>query len=129
MKLPKKFSWVWILLALLVFAMVVGSMMYLTWTLGGQLVEDNIRGFAIIGGIVALLFAGGGFLGGRVFFIIGMVTQVISLGYMIYIGLAQAADGWSDLVSIMSYMFLSSIGVLLAIIGQLIASIRKMGRV
>lgn len=128
MKLPKKFSKWWFLFALLIFAVVIGAFLYVPWTLGSEITMENIQGFALLGGIVALVLAGGGFFGGRVFFVLGLLVNLFGLGYMIYLAMARTAQGWSDLASIMSYLFLASLGILLGIIGQLIASIRRVGK-
>lgn len=128
MKWFKKFSPVWLLMALIVFGLVVGAMYYVSWSLGAEVTEQNWKGFALLGGIMAILLAGGGFLGGRVYFLIASIVNVGGLIYMIYLAFARTAEGWSDLVSVISYLFLSGVGVVLGIIGQLIASIRKVNR-
>lgn len=128
MKWFRKFSPVWVLVALVVFGVVVGALYYVSWSLGTEVTTRTWKGFALLGGIMAVLLAGGGFLGGRVYFLMASIVNMGGLGYMIYLAFVRTAEGWSDLVSIISYLFLAGIGVLLGIIGQLVASIRKVNR-
>lgn len=125
MRMPAKFSKIWFLLAVLIFALVMGAMAYVPWTLGTQM---NIQGYALLGLVMALILAGGGFFGARVYFVVALTANIAGLGYMIYQAMVRTANGWSDLVSFLSYLFLAALGVLLGIISQLIVSIYRTGR-
>lgn len=126
--MPAKFSKIWFLFAIIIFILVVGAMAYISWTLDMGIETENLQGYALVGLAMALVLAGGGFFGARIYFVIAFIVNIFGLGYMIYLAMVRTANGWSDLVSFLSYLFLSALGVLLGIIVQLIASIRKTGR-
>ncbi|MBF7097448.1 hypothetical protein [Alkalibacter mobilis] len=129
MKLPEKFSKIWFLIWIGIFAVIIGSMLAVSMLTDAKITVDNVKAYAIIALGASTLISLGGFMGGKVYFVISLVVNLGGIGYMIYLSMTRAAEGWSDLVSFVSYLFIGSVGILIGIIGQLVVSIRKTGKI
>ncbi|KAF0091710.1 MAG: permease [Fusobacteria bacterium] len=119
-KLPKKHSvkWIYILIALFVLTFV--SMFFVTTILDLRVSLDNLSGFAILSLAVSLAIGLGGLLGSTAYFKTALLFNILGIIYMFVITIFKTAEGWSDLVSIISYMFILSIGIILGVIVQLV---------
>jgi hypothetical protein len=80
----------------------------------------NVTGFAVIAFATAIAAGLGGFMGGRVYFITTIIAYIIGVVYMLYIVVTNAADGWSDLTSVISFMTIAVIGIAAGVLVQFI---------
>lgn len=118
-KLPNKYSikWIYILIALFILTFV--SMLLVITILDLSIGFDNISGFALLSLAVSLSIGLGGLLGAKAYFKTALVFNILGILYMLYIIIFRTAEGWSDLVSIISYLLLLSIGIILGVIVQI----------
>lgn len=118
--LPKKYSIKWILIIVALFILSFVSMFLGTSILALSASLENIGGFAILSLIVSLTIGIGGLIGAKSYFKIALTANIIGIIYMLVISALNTAEGWSDLVSIISYLFILSIGIVLGMVYQLI---------
>ncbi len=118
-KLPKKYSLKWIYILFALFVLTFVSMFLVTTILDLSVSLDNISGFAIFSLAVSLAIGLGGLLGSTVYFKTALLFNILGIIYMFIVTIFKTAEGWSDLVSIISYMFILSIGIILGVILQL----------
>ena len=90
-----------------------------------NLAFENISGFFLLSLITAVLISLGGYLGARVYFGIAAIFNILGIIYMLLVSIFRTAEGWSDLVSIISLMSAIVVGLVLGIIGQVIALLVK----
>lgn len=117
--LPKKYSIKWILIIVALFLLTFVSMFLGTTILTLSASLENIGGFAILSLAVALAIGIGGLIGAKSYFKIALTSNIIGIIYMIVISVFKTAEGWSDLVSIISYLLILSIGIILGVFVQL----------
>ncbi len=118
--LPKKYSIKWLLIILALFLLTFISMFLVTTILTLSASLDNIGGFAILSLAVSLAIGIGGLIGAKSYFKIALTANIIGIIYMLAISIFKTAEGWSDLVSIISYLFILTIGIVLGILYQLV---------
>jgi len=124
-KLPDKHSNKWFLIMVAIFILVVLAMVSVSLILQLDIGIENILGFSKLALIVSFAAAAGGYLGFKRYFLVMLVSNIIGIAYMLIIVINRTAEGWSDLVSIISYMFVMFIGFFAAIGLELIESLRK----
>ena len=120
LKLPEKNSKKWIPVFLFLFALTFISMIAVSLILNLKIGFNNISGFLILSLIVSLAIGSGGYLGARIYFITAFVFNFIGILYMMFISIFRTAEGWSDLVSVISYLFLLSLGLIIGFVFQVI---------
>lgn len=118
-KLPKKYSVKWILILVALFLLTFVSMFLVTTILALSISLENISGFALLSLAVSLAIGVGGVLGLKAYFKTALVFNILGIIYMLSITIFRTAEGWSDLVSIISYLFILAIGIILGVIVQL----------
>lgn len=118
--LPKKYSIKWILIIVALFILTFVSMFLGTTILALSASLENIGGFAILSLTVSLAIGIGGLIGAKSYFKVALTANIIGIIYMLAISALNTAEGWSDLVSIISYLFILSIGIILGMLYQLI---------
>ncbi|SHE52721.1 hypothetical protein [Alkalibacter saccharofermentans] len=125
MKLPDKHSNKWFLIMLAIFILVVLAMVSVSLILQLDIGIENILGFSKLALIVSFAAAVGGYFGFKRYFLAMLVSNIIGIVYMLMIVINRTAEGWSDLVSIISYMFVMFIGFFAAIGLELVESLRN----
>ncbi len=90
-----------------------------------NIASENISGFALLSIMVASIIAIGHYLDKKTYFITMLIFNVIAIFYMLYISLNKTAENWSDLVSIISYLFTMGIGLITATIIQSVVILKK----
>ena len=119
-KLPAKHSKNWALITLALFLITFAAMIALAMILKTTIALENISGFVLFSFFVSVIISIGGFLGAKAYFFTALAMDVIGIIYMLIISITRSAEGWSDLVSIISYMFMLGVGIILGIVIQLI---------
>lgn len=127
-KLPERYSKKWLISLVALFLLTFISLIIVSQILNISLAFANISGFFLLSLITAVLISLGGYLGARVYFCIAAIFNLIGIIYMLIISIFRTAEGWSDLVSIISLMSAIVFGLVLGIIGQLIALLVKKSR-
>jgi hypothetical protein len=118
--LPKKYSVKWIYILIALFLLTFISMFLVNTILALSLSLENIGGFAMLSLAVSLAIGIGGIIGAKVYFNIALIANILGILYMLTVSIFRTAEGWSDLVSIISYLFVLSIGIVLGMIVQLV---------
>lgn len=118
--LPKKYSVKWIYILIALFLLTFVSMFLVTNILDLSIGFENIGGFAVLSLAVSLAIGIGGLIGAKTYFKIALTANIIGIIYMLTISIFRTAEGWSDLVSIISYLFILSIGIVLGMLVQLV---------
>ncbi len=118
LKLPEKYSIKWIYILVALFLLTFVSMFIVTTILDLSISIDNISGFALLSLAVSLTIGLGGLLGLKAYFKTAFVFNILGIIYMMSVTIFRTAEGWSDLVSIISYLFMLSIGIILGVIVQ-----------
>ena len=120
LKLPEKNSKKWIPVFLFLFALTFISMIVVSLILDLKIGINNISGFLILSLFVSLVIGSGGYIGAKAYFITSFVFNILGIAYMLIISIFRTAEGWSDLVSVISYLFLLSLGIIIGFIAQVI---------
>lgn len=118
-KLPNKFSIKWLYILIALFFLTFASMYLVITILELSIGFDNISGFALLSLAVSLSIGIGGLLGLKAYFKTALLFNILGIIYMLSITIFRTAEGWSDLVSIISYLFFLALGIFLGIIVQL----------
>ncbi len=92
---------------------------------GMTLAVENMTGFAILSAVVSAAVTAGGWLDKKIFFYTVFLFYLTASGYMFYTALAKTAEGWTDLVGIVSFMFIIASGVAAGIILQFLVFILR----
>jgi len=100
-----------ILIGLLITRVILGSDM------SGRYILNQL----IISMASALIPCIGGFLGRRIFFIVSTLSIVVGILYMFYVVVGNTAHGWSELASIVGYLFIVGVGFILALVAEIIS--------
>jgi hypothetical protein len=119
-KLPAKHSKNWAFIALALFLITFAAMIALAMILKTTIALENISGFVLFSFFVSIIISIGGFLGAKAYFFTALAMDVIGIIYMLILSITRSAEGWSDLVSIISYMFMLGVGIILGSVIQLI---------
>ncbi len=117
-KLPAKQSKKWFYILLSLFLMTFISLIIVSQILSINIELENIGGFILLSFFIATTISVGGYIGADVYFVIAFVFYILGLIYMFYVSITKTAEGWSDLVSIISFLVTVGLGVLLGIVGQ-----------
>lgn len=118
--LPAKQSKKWFYILLSLFLMTFISLIIVSKILSINIELENISGFILLSFFMATTISVGGYIGANVYFIIAFVFYILGLIYMFYVSITKTAEGWSDLVSIISLLVTVGLGVFLGIVGQLL---------
>jgi hypothetical protein len=119
-KLPQKYSIKWIYILVALFLLTFISMFIVTSILALSVSLENIGGFAILSLAVSLAIGIGGLIGAKAYFNIALIFNILGIIYMLTVSIFRTAEGWSDLISIISYLFVLAIGIVLGMLVQLI---------
>jgi hypothetical protein len=123
-RIPEKFSAYWLgvaaVLAGVYFLALRGSRLLL----GLEISPQNVQGFIIIALLMSLAVIAGGFFGATIYSITAFVFSMIGVAYLLIIAATQTFQGWTDLISVIGFMFWGGLAVGAGIIVQLICSIR-----
>ena len=119
-KLPAKQSKKWFYISLSLFLMTFISLIIVSQILSINIELENIGGFILLSFFTAITISIGGYIGADVYFVIAFVFYILGLIYMFYVSITKTAEGWSDLVSIISFLVTVGLGVFLGIVGQVL---------
>lgn len=118
-KLPNKYSIKWLYILIALFLLTFASMYLVLTILQLTIGFDNISGFALLSLAVSLSIGIGGILGLKAYFKTALLFNILGIIYMLSVTIFRTAESWSDLVSIISYLFFLSLGIFLGVIVQL----------
>lgn len=119
-KLPEKNSRKWIPVFIILFVLTFISMIAVSLILDLKIGFNNISGFIMLSLFVSLAIGLGGLLGARAYFKTAFVFDVLGIIYMMWVSIFRTAESWSDLVSVISYLFLLSSGIIIGFIIQIV---------
>ncbi len=115
-KLPEKHSVKWFysagVLSILTFIILIAFSRLSGINFGMQ----NIIGFVLLSVIIAAVITAGGFLGAKIYFCTSLIFYILAVVYMFYIAVSRTAEGWTDLVGIISYIFIIATGFITGIV-------------
>ncbi len=114
-----KYSHKWIYVLVLLFVMNLMSLGLQGYIFTGNALL-NIGGFAFAAAVVAFAVTIGGYFGAKAYFGTAFMLNLAGVLYMLYIVLTKKADGWSDLAGVISYLFITGIGIVAGSIFQAI---------
>lgn len=117
-ELPAKKSKKWMYILLSLFLMTFISLIIVSQILRINIELENISGFILLSFFITTTISVGGYIGADVYFVIAFIFYILGLIYMFYVSTTKTAEGWSDLVSIISFLVTVGLGVLLGIVGQ-----------
>ncbi len=124
-KLPLKNSKNWLWVFLVYWLLVYGGFIITRLVLDTQLTPSILTAFAILALISAFIPCLVGFLGGQMFFLVNAFFSGIGIIYMFVVILKNMSPGWEDLTSVLSYIFVSLIGIIIGIIAQIFTLVAK----
>jgi len=122
-KMPRKYSVKWLYAAGVLFLLTMIQLIVFAGLSGMTLTAENVTGFAILSAFISAAVTAGGWLDKKIYFFTVLLFCLTAAGYMFYTALAKTADGWTDLVGIISFMFIIAAGVTAGIILQFLAFI------
>lgn len=118
--LPDKNSRKWFILFLIYAIVIFLAFLATKLRLGDGALNRGLRGILIISVFTSLVPCIGGYMGKRIFFIVYTISVVIGLAYSLYAVFADIAPGWSELTSVIGYLFVVGIGFIVAANAELI---------
>ena len=121
-KLPQKHSKKWLYITLGLFFATFFALIFTANTLNIDIAARNLAGFAILSIVITAVISIGGYWGATAYFYTSLIALIIAMGYMLYISINKTAEGWSNLVSMTSFIFIVAIGIVAALIVQGILS-------
>jgi len=119
--IPQKKSSKWIGVFIFYTIIIFISLFTTRVMLSSEMLSRYILGLLIISVSSALIPCIGGFFGKRIFFIIYTLSVIVSILYMFYIVLGNTAPGWGDLTSIISYIYIVTVGAFLALVMEIVS--------
>lgn len=128
--LPSKHSRKWLYIIATLFLLNFIALMAFVFILYSNITAQNVIGFSILSFVLAIIIAGGGFLGAKAYVFTAVIFDIIAIIYMMYASIGKISEGWSDLVSFISYLFIVGAGVLLGLVIQgvlFLVGLRKKG--
>lgn len=90
--------------------------------LNKQLDLANAICFVILAALISISITLGGIFKFKLYFSVSFFFDLLAIAYMTYISIGNTAEGWSDLVSIVSYIFTAVFGIILGSLIQVIYS-------
>lgn len=123
--LPVKYSKKWMYIMVVLFLLTFSALIAVGVILEIDIGAENISGFAFLSLVVSIGISVGGYLGAWAYFYTALVFNILGIVYMLYVSINRTAEGWSDLVSIISYLFTLGLGISLGILIQSVITIRS----
>jgi hypothetical protein len=123
--LPDKNSRKWFLLFLIYAVVIFLAFLATKLRLGDGALNRGLKGILIISVFTSLVPCIGGYMGKRIFFTCYTISVIIGLAYSVYAVFADIAPGWSELTSIIGYLFIVGIGFIVAANAELISFFLK----
>ncbi len=117
-KLPEKHSKKWLYITIALFLLTFILLILVGKILNINIEAENISGFALLSIFIAVIISIGGYLGAKAYFCTALVFHILGIIYMMYVSINKTAEGWSDLVSIISFLFTVGTGIFLGLIIQ-----------
>lgn len=117
-KLPEKHSVKWFYIAAVILILTFIILIAFSHLSGINLGIQNIFGFVLLSVIITAVISAGGYLGAKIYFRVLLIFYIMASVYMFYIAVSKTAEGWTDLVGIISYMFIIAAGVIAGIVLQ-----------
>lgn len=124
-QLPPKFSSRWSFVIGGVFLLLFIMLLLSRFMLHVAVDAKNVIAFFIVSFLLAVVAGGGGFFGGAIYFIVSFSFYVIAIIYLLFLSWTRANDGWSDLTSIVAFLFLAGLGIVSGVVAQLIRILTK----
>jgi len=118
LKLPEKYSKKWLFITITLFLLTFISLIFVGKILNINIAAENISGFALLSIFIAVIISIGGYLGATAYFFTALIFHILGIIYMMYVSINRTAEGWSDLVSIISFLFTVGTGIFLGLIIQ-----------
>lgn len=122
MEFPIKGSRQWFTVGVLIFIINFCLLLVGRFQLGVTLDVTMVIGFAVIA-LLTSLITFMGYFGLDVLAKVAILSNALGLTYMIYITTTNASDGWSDLTSLIAFLYMLIMGMLVGIFLQIIKSI------
>jgi hypothetical protein len=110
-KLPEKHSPRWFGITALLFLLLLAGLILARMALGMAVGLSNGIGFAVIALLAALAAGAGGFLGGKIYFVVVCLSYLLGTAYMLFIAARGLGEGWGDLISVISFLFIAACGI------------------
>lgn len=124
-RIPPAYSGKWLYSAGIFFLLTLLQMIVFTVLSSMNLTVENIIGFTILSAVVSAAVAAGGWFDKKIYLYTVLLFYLTAGGYLLYIAVTKKADGWTDLVGIVSYMFVIAAGVTTGIILQFLVFILR----
>jgi hypothetical protein len=127
-RIPEKYSIHWLAVAALLFGVYFMALRGSRLLLGLEISPQNVQGFIILALLMSLAVVAGGFFGAKIYSITAFIFSAIGVAYLLIVSGTQTYQGWTDLISVVGFMFWGGLAVGAGIIVQLICSIRASRR-
>jgi len=118
--LPSKKSKKWIGVFIFYTLVIFIGFLATRFMLGSELFGRYLLSLLGLSLVSALIPCIGGYLGKRIFFIIYTFCVISGILYMFYVVLGDISPGWGDLTSIISFLFMVVLGIVLALVTEIV---------
>jgi hypothetical protein len=115
MFLPEKKSLNWIAVFIVVAIINMGALIGTRSMMGVSSNFEAFQGYAFFSLMLAFISIFG-YFGYRLLSIVVLATDLIGIGYLFYVALANPSPGWNDLTSMAGFMAIMGFGVLVGAI-------------
>ncbi|WP_035020471.1 hypothetical protein [Anoxybacillus flavithermus] len=124
-KLPESRSKQWYSVGAFLFFLYFCALSASRLLLNIELDFKQLIGFAIISFILSCIIGIVGFFGKATLAIISSAFSIIGIIYVLFISVTNLHEGWSDITSIISFLTISSFGVVIGVIAEIIRTLFK----
>ncbi len=123
-RIPEKKSTQWLFAAVVLFAVYFAALWGSRLILGLGVTGQTIQGFAILAAMMSLAVVTGGYFGAKIYSVTALIFSGIAVIHLLGVAALNPTGGWSDLISVIGFMFWGGMAIGGGIIVQLIYSIR-----
>ncbi len=123
-RIPEKYSAYWLGIAAVLSGIYYLALRSSRMLLGLDISPQNIQGFVILALLMSLAVIVGGFFGATIYSVTAFIFSVIGVAFLLIVAATETFHGWTDLISVVGFMFWGGMAIGGGIIVQLIFSIQ-----
>lgn len=118
--IPEKKSKKWLQILISYFLIILIALTLSRYIVGTPITLRILISTIILAFVSAAIPSLGGFFGRKIFFYVFTLINIFAILYMMFVIVTDASPGWTDITSMIIYLFVTSVGLFVAIIVDLI---------
>lgn len=122
----KKYSLSWIYVATMFFSIIYSVLLISQILLNINISLNTYISFALTSFVISITCNLGGFLGGKIYYAISSMSILLAIIYNFFIVLSGASEGWTDIVSVIYFVTICTIGIGFGMLAEFIFFMLKL---